>query len=180
VREVEFDDRVFRAVFSPDGRWAAFGSWDRTAALLDLRAPDAPVVRLRGHVGRVLAVTFSPDSTWLATAGEDRTIRLWSPLAPRAAPIVLLGHEASVPHLAFAPDGRRLLSGAYDGSVRQWRLALADLVQVACATAGRELTAAEVEQYLGSASAAVPCGKAATDAAASRGSSPLGAAVPAR
>jgi WD40 repeat protein len=157
VHEIDFEDRVFRAVFSPDSRWAAFASWDNSAALLDLRAPaTAPPVRLTGHVGRILAAGFSPDSQWLATAGEDRTIRLWRPDAPGEAPVVLRGHEGSVPHLGFSPDGRWLISGAYDGTVRQWRLRLDDLIQVACASAGRMLTPSEVEQYLGGAPDA-PC-----------------------
>lgn len=135
----------------------AFASWDHSAALLDLRPPaTAPPVRLTGHVGRILAAGFSPDSQWLATAGEDRTIRLWRPDAPGEAPVVLRGHEGSVPHLAFSPDGRWLISGAYDGTVRQWRLRLDDLIHVACASAGRMLTPAEVEQYLGVTPAA-PC-----------------------
>jgi WD40 repeat protein len=150
VREIDFEDRVMRAVFSADSRWAAFASWDRSAALLDLRSPaTSPAVRLKGHVGRILAASFSPDSQWLATAGEDRTIRLWRPDAPEAAPVVLRGHEGSVPHLGFSSDGRWLVSGAYDGTVRLWRLRLDDVLGVACATAGRTLTQAEVEQYLG-------------------------------
>jgi hypothetical protein len=40
--------------------------------------------------------------------------------------------------------------------VRQWRLRLDDLIQVACASAGRMLTRAEVEQYLDGAPDA-PC-----------------------
>jgi WD40 repeat protein len=150
VREIEFEDRVFRAVFSPDSRWVAFASWDHSAVLQDLPAPaTASPVRLTGHVGRILAAGFSPDSQWLATAGEDRTIRLWRPDAPGEAPVVLRGHEGSVPHLGFSPDGRWIISGAYDGTVRLWRLRLDDLIQGACATAGRTLTPAEVEQYLG-------------------------------
>ncbi len=118
--------------------------------MLDLRSPTtSPAVRLKGHVGRILAAGFSPDSQWLATAGEDRTIRLWRPDAPEAAPVVLRGHEGSVPHLGFSSDGRWLVSGAYDGTVRLWRLRLDDILDVACATAGRLLTQAEVEQYLG-------------------------------
>jgi WD40 repeat protein len=159
VREIDFGDRVFRAVFSPDSRWAAFASWDHSAALLDLRAAaTSPPVRLTGHVGRILAAGFSPDpdNPWLATAGEDRTIRLWRPDAPGEAPVVLSGHEGTVGHLAFSPDGRRLISGAYDGTVRQWRLGLDDLIQVACTSAGRTLSPAEIEHYLGGTRAA-PC-----------------------
>jgi WD40 repeat protein len=157
VREIDFEDRVMRAVFSPDNRWVAFASWDHSAALLDLRAPaTSAAVRLRGHVGRILAAAFSPDGQWLATAGEDRTIRLWRPDAAGAAPIVLRGHEGSVPHLGFSPDGSWLVSGAYDGTVRLWRLRLNDLIQTACAIAGRTLTPAEIQQYLGGASA-TPC-----------------------
>jgi WD40 repeat protein len=159
VREIDFEDRVVRAVFSPDNRWVAFASWDHSAALLDLRsAATSPAVRLKGHVGKILAAGFSPDSQWLATTGEDRTIRLWRPDAPGAAPVVLRGHEGSVPHLGFSPDGRWLISGGYDGTVRLWRLRLDDLIRVACATAGRTLTPAELEQYLGDTPIA-PCTK---------------------
>jgi WD40 repeat protein len=157
VREINFEDAVMRAVFSPDNRWVAFASWDHSAALLDLRAPvTSPAVSLKGHVGRILAAGFSSDSQWLATAGEDRTIRLWRPDTPGAAPIVLRGHEGSVPHLGFTSDGRWLISGAYDGTLRLWLLRLDDLVQIACGSAGRGLTPAEIEQYLGGAPAA-PC-----------------------
>jgi hypothetical protein len=50
-----------------------------------------------------------------------------------------------------------LLLSAYDGTVRQWRLRLDDLIQAACASVGRLLTPAEVEQYLGSTPAAALC-----------------------
>ena len=113
-------------------------------------------MRLTGHVGRILAAGFTLDGQWLATAGEDRTIRLWRPDAPGEAPIVLRGHEGSVAHIGFSPDGRWLVSGGYDGTVRLWRLRLDDLIHVACASAGRTLTSAEMQQYLGGAPAA-PC-----------------------
>lgn len=149
AREVAFNDRVLHAEFSPDGRWVAFGSWDNTSVLLALQdvATATPVV-LRGHVGRLSAMAFSPDSLWLATASEDRSIRLWSPAAPTSAPVVLRGHEANVQHLAFTPNGRWLVSGAHDGTVRNWRLRRDDLIEVACRTAGRDLTAEESAQFL--------------------------------
>lgn len=165
IAEVSFEDRVMRAIFSPDGRRAAFASWDRSAAMLELRDDGwSPPMRLQGHSGRILAATFSPDGRWLATAAEDRTVRLWNTEAPDAAPVMMSGHRASVPHLAFQADGRRLLSAGYDGTVRQWRLAREELLQVACATAGRTLTADEVARYLGPQASARPCEQAAAGA----------------
>jgi len=160
AREIAFNDRVLQAGFSADGRWVAFGAWDNTAALLVLDdAVNATPVILRGHVGRLGAIAFSPDSNWLATASEDRTIRLWSPDAPTAAPIVLRGHEASVQHLGFTPDSRWLVSGAYDGTVRRWRLRRDDLVEIACRTAGRDLTTEEAVQFLPASTTKRPCSK---------------------
>lgn len=150
ARELAFGDRVFRTAISPDGRWAAFGSWDASAALLDLRDPAHAELRLlRGHVARILATAFSPDGEWLATAGEDRVIRLWRPDAPGAAPLVLHGHDATVAHLGFSPDARWLVSGSYDGTLRRWRLRREELAELACRTAGRGLSIAELAQYLG-------------------------------
>ena len=149
AREVAFSARVLQAAFSPDGRWVAFGSWNKTAALLALQdVATATPVFLSGHVGRLSAMAFSPNSLWLATASEDRSIRLWSPAAPTATPVVLRGHDASVQHLAFTPDNRWLVSGAFDGTVRKWRLRRDDLIEVACRTAGRDLTTKEAAQFL--------------------------------
>jgi hypothetical protein len=62
---------VVRAVFSPDYRWVAFVSWDRSAALLDLRAPaTAPPVRLTHLQQFDLPSDFAPVYGWF-TEGFD-------------------------------------------------------------------------------------------------------------
>jgi WD40 repeat protein len=158
IAELTFRDRVLQAAFSANNRWVAFGSWDQTLKLLELTNPGtSKPVELIGHAGRITSVSFSPDSRWLVSASEDRTIRLWDPLNPVVAPIVLRGHEASVQHVGFSKDSQWVITGAFDGTVRLWRLRLNDLIDVACQTAGRDLTPAEARNFLGNERAHQPC-----------------------
>jgi len=124
---------------------------DRTARLWDLTASDpaaAPVV-LRGHRGGIRVVAISPDGHWLVTGSWDGTARLWDLGAsdPAAAPVVLRGHEDVISAVAISPDGHWLATGSWDGTTRLWNLRLGESVDLACRTAGRNLTRAEWEQY---------------------------------
>ena len=133
-------DRVLRghqgaievAAISPDNRWLVTGSWDGTARVWDLAAPDpaAGSVVLRGHEGHILALAISADSQWLITGGEDAAARLWdvsalrdadlTALHPAAAPTVLHGHEGPVHAVAVSPDSRWLVTGSEDATARLW------------------------------------------------------------
>src|SRR5262249_6837511 len=63
--------------YSPDGRYLAAGSFDRTVVVWDA-ARMGLAVRLGPHGGVVEALAFTPDSKALVTASADGFLRLWS------------------------------------------------------------------------------------------------------
>jgi len=147
------EDYVTAVAISRDGHWLVTSSEDNTAHLWDLTASDlvvAPVV-LRGHEWGITAVAISPDGRWLVTGSRDSTVRLWDLSAsdPAAAPVVLHGHEDTISAVAISPDGHWLVTGSYDGTARLWNLRLDELVDLACRTAGRNMTLVEWRQFMG-------------------------------
>jgi WD40 repeat protein len=159
--KLSFKGRVFDSAFSANGRWAAAGSWDQTAQLLDLTKSGAKPFVLQGHTARTLSVAFSPDNRWLATGNEDRTVRLWSLIAddPSADSVRLTapvgvgvsfspdGHLLSLSQTEyrsnpFSPDGSSFASSDTDDQLYEVRLE--DLIALACRIAGRNLTVDEV------------------------------------
>ena len=153
------EDFVRAVAISSDSHWLATGGNDKTARLWDLTAsnPDAASTALRGHEDTILALAMSPDSRWLVTGGGDllsdagdNAARLWDLTAPdpAAASVVLRGHEDWINALAISSDGHWLVTGSRDGTARLWNLRLDELVDLACRTAGRNLTREEWNQYL--------------------------------
>jgi hypothetical protein len=61
----------------------------------------------------------------------------------------LSGHEGFIPAVAISPDNHWLVTGSEDKTARLWNLRLDGLVELACRTAGRNLSADEWKQYMG-------------------------------
>ena len=67
--------QISHVAFSPDGRWAASGSWDSSVRVWDGRTGKF-VATLRGHVGAVYRLAWSADSRLLISASKDSTLKV--------------------------------------------------------------------------------------------------------
>jgi WD40 repeat protein len=62
--------------FSPNGRLALSGGFDRTVRLWEV-ATGKQLLSLRGHEALVYGVAFSPDGQKALSGSFDTTVRLW-------------------------------------------------------------------------------------------------------
>src|ERR687889_705598 len=111
--------QVWQVAFSPDGRYLASASVDKTVKLW--RMPEAELARTLTHPEGVTSIAFSPDGQQLATGSYDRALRIWNLLDGSLAR-TLEGHEGTVWTVAFSADGERVATCGDDSTVRLWRV----------------------------------------------------------
>jgi|GEM_PF-475814 len=145
------ENYVVTVAFSPDSRWlvtGGAGSFD-PLRLWDLTANDlaATPIILQGHKGWVWNAGFTPDGRWLVTSSLDRTVRLWDMNTAKTTPasIVLPSSVAILDH-ALSPDGRWLFTADERGVAFVWPLQIEDMVNLACLSAGRNMSLSEWDQ----------------------------------
>jgi WD40 repeat protein len=109
--------------FSPDGKFLASGSNDKSIILWDVAERQPTGQSLIGHKAPVLGLAFSPDGQRLASASADNTILLWDLTTHQPHGLPLTGHTDPVLSLAFSENGQFLVSGSADGTVILWNLA---------------------------------------------------------
>ena len=113
-------DVVYALAFSPDGRYALSGSWDKTVKLWEV-ASGNELQTFRGHLDFVHSVAFSPDGKYALSGSDDTTVKLWD-LSSGGELSTLAGHTSQVHSVAFSPDGRYALSGSLDNSMKLWEV----------------------------------------------------------
>lgn len=103
---------------SPNGRFIATGSLDKTAKLWDSETLSQLAV-FRGHSRGLQCVQFSPMENILGTSSMDKTIKLWE-LKNFKCTKTFEGHEMSVLSFSFLSRGLQLISSGGDGLIKLW------------------------------------------------------------
>ena len=85
-----------KVAFSPDGKYIATASEDKTARICNLSTGKQ--LFALNHSGVVNSVTFSPDGKYVATASNDNTARLMNLFTGRSIP---LNHYGRINNVMF-------------------------------------------------------------------------------
>ena len=116
---------VISVCWSPDGKYLASGSQDKTVIMWDAKSGQELKI-FEGHTDCVVSVYWSPDGKYLASRANDEIVIIWD--ADSGEKIKTFeGHSHDVEclyslygNVSWSPDGKYLASGSMDRNIIIW------------------------------------------------------------
>ena len=148
---VRHKERIRSLTFTRDGNSLLTVSDDATAIVwpLDSDALEKNVTLLVGHESAIHAGEFSNDGGWVITGSDDGTVRLWNLQSDNPSASVVIMHQFDEPvrAIALVDESKTLIAGTRNGELFIWPLDPAELLKSVRLSAGRTLSAGEIQQF---------------------------------
>lgn len=107
---------LFKAEFSPDGRYIMTKSTDHTVKLWGMEGKSCVMNMEHDHI--IENASFSPDGKYIVTSSWDRTAKLWSIESGNC--VRTMYHDDYVTNASFSPDGKYIVTTSSDGMAKLW------------------------------------------------------------
>ena len=118
---------VKAVAISPDGKYVATGSRDKSAKVWDISS-GRELRSFLGHQLTVNAVEFSPDGKLLATSSADNTAKVWEVLTGKEL-FSTPADKKYMTDVAFSPDGEYMVCAGYGDSAQVWKISSNSLLK---------------------------------------------------